>query len=235
MDNKTIIFSTGAALVGAALGFVAGYTVSKKRSDAIEHELVEAAAAMDKYSQTSEPEPEEKPAAKQIVVKAAKLATPNEPGINYTAYTKMYVEEKKKAEVESPTEEDVEEEETEDDIPMETYEERLEREAEELNDQVNLYIKRKGDKIDVLGNQPIDPEYPEVHYPVEDLYYFTEDDCVTDDSGNVIYEDEVIGNKLRRFGWMLNEQEEVYVRNNPNETDYHIYKIKDYHDQYFNQ
>lgn len=238
MDNKTIIFSAGAALIGAALGFAAGYSLSKKHAEEkYQPELEEAALSVENYKKLAEDykKPEAPKPAEKITVKVAQIATPETPGINYTAYAKMKAEETKKAEAEAPSEEDVEEDETEDDIPMETYEERLEREAEELNDQVNLYLKRKGAKIEVLGNEPIDPDYPEVHYPVEELYYFTEDDCTTDDDGNVIYEDEVIGDKLRKFGWMLNEQESVYVRNNPAQTDYLVRKIKDYHDRYFNQ
>lgn len=241
MANKTIIFSTAAALLGAAVGFIAGYSVAKKQSEEqYKPELEEAAAALEEYRQKSElkEEKEEPVITKAVpvpskVIKVAKLASETAPGINYTAYAKMKAEEAKKAEAESPVEEDVEE--TEDDIPVETYEERLEREAEEYNDQINAHLRKKGAKIEVLGNEPIDPDYPEVHYPVEELYYFTEDDCVCDENGEVIVEEEVIGDKLRKFGWMLNEQEKVYVRNNPAQTDYLVNKIKDYHDRWFNQ
>ena len=98
---------------------------------------------------------------------------------------------------------------------------------------ITEWQKKKGDKIDVLGNEAVDSEYPEVHYPGEELYYFTEDDIITDEDGNEIDEKSLIGDKLRRFGWMQNEQEAVWVRNNPRETDYHVNKVKDSRDSWF--
>ena len=233
MDNKTVIFSGITLFVGAAVGFIAGYGMSKKKFEEDIKKEEEAREALEEYQKKSaEVVTPETPVVHQTVVKAAKLATPEEPGLNYTAYSKMKAEEKVKAESESPSEEDVEE--TEDlEPPMETYEERLEREAEEINEQCALYEKKKGDKIEPLGNEPIDNDYPEVHYPAEELYYFTEDDVLTDENGNFVDEKRLIGDKLRRFGWMFNDQEAVWVRNNPMETDYHVNKIKDTRDGWF--
>ena len=232
MENKTIIFSGLSLITGAVVGFVVGYSISKKNAEDKLQEQEEAFKAMQEYQKESELPVENKPVVK-TVVKAAKLATPEAPGINYTLYSKMKAEETKKAESESPSEEDTEEDEEEMEAPMETYEERLEREAEEENAQYQLYQKKKGDKIDVLGNEAVDSEYPEVHYPGEELYYFTEDDIITDEDGNEIDEKSLIGDKLRRFGWMQNEQEAVWVRNNPRETDYHVNKVKDSRDSWF--
>ena len=232
MESKTIIFSGLSLLTGAVVGFVVGYSISKKNAEDKLQEQEEAFKAMQEYQKESELPVENKPVVK-TVVKAAKLATPEAPGIDYTLYSKMKEEETKKAESESPSEEDTEEDEEEMEAPMETYEERLEREAEEENAQYQLYQKKKGDKIDVLGNEAVDSEYPEVHYPGEELYYFTEDDIITDEDGNEIDEKSLIGDKLRRFGWMQNEQEAVWVRNNPRETDYHVNKVKDSRDSWF--
>ena len=52
--------------------------------------------------------------------------------------------------------------------------------------------------------------------------------------GNHIDEMDILGNKLRRFGWFQNEQESVWVRNNKYETDYQITKIDDDYASYFN-
>ena len=232
MESKTIIFSGLSLITGAVVGFVVGYSISKKNAEDKLQEQEEAFKAMQEYRKESELPVENKPVVK-TVVKAAKLATPEAPGIDYTLYSKMKEEETKKAESESPSEEDTEEDEEEMEAPMETYEERLEREAEEENAQYQLYQKKKGDKIDVLGNEAVDSEYPEVHYPGEELYYFTEDDIITDEDGNEIDEKSLIGDKLRRFGWMKNEQEAVWVRNNPRETDYHVNKVKDSRDSWF--
>ena len=232
MESKTIIFSGLSLLTGAVVGFVVGYSISKKNAEDKLQEQEEAFKAMQEYQNESELPVENKPVVK-TVVKAAKLATPEASGIDYTLYSKMKAEETKKAESESPSEEDTEEDEEEIEAPMETYEERLEREAEEENAQYQLYQKKKGDKIDVLGNEAVDSEYPEVHYPGEELYYFTEDDIITDEDGNEVDEKSLIGDKLRRFGWMQNEQEAVWVRNNPRETDYHVNKVKDSRDSWF--
>ena len=232
MESKTIIFSGLSLLTGAVVGFVVGYSISKKNAEDKLQEQEEAFKAMQEYQKESELPVENKPVVK-TVVRAAKLATPEAPGIDYTLYSKMKEEETKKAESESPSEEDTEEDEEEMEAPMETYKERLEREAEEENAQYQLYQKKKGDKIDVLGNEAVDSEYPEVHYPGEELYYFTEDDIITDEDGNEIDEKSLIGDKLRRFGWMQNEQEAVWVRNNPRETDYHVNKVKDSRDSWF--
>ena len=168
MESKTIIFSGLSLLTGAVVGFVVGYSISKKNAEDKLQEQEEAFKAMQEYQKESELPVENKPVVK-TVVKAAKLATPEAPGIDYTLYSKMKAEETKKAESESPSEEDTEEDEEEMEAPMETYEERLEREAEEENAQYQLYQKKKGDKIDVLGNEAVDSEYPEVHYPGEEL------------------------------------------------------------------
>ena len=86
----------------------------------------------------------------------------------------------------------------------------------------------------MLGNNPIDNDYPNVSYQTESLLYFIPDDFVTDIVGNRIDEMDILGNKLRRFGWFQNEQESVWVRNNKYETDYQITKIDDDYASYFN-
>lgn len=235
MDNKAIIFSGLSLITGAVIGFVVGYNVNKRQVDEERRMQEEAAEALKEYQKKSEEEAETEQPVIKTVVKAAKIATPTEPGINYTKYAEMKAEEAKKAEAESPSEDDDEDEEKELDPPMETYEERLEREGKELTEQDEIYNKKKGDKIDVLGNEDIDNEYPEVHYPAEELYYFTDDDVLTDEDGNIVDEEEYIGTKLRRFGWMTNPQEAVWIRNNPKETDFHVNKVKDTRDSWFSQ
>lgn len=228
MNNKTIIFSGLSLLVGMVIGGIAGYSAAKSKSneeiDCIKEELEETKKKV--KENTEEEKPVEQHTAKKVLVKAAKIATPEEPGINYTAYVKKVQEEGYKAESESPTEEDyiLDDEESNDDL-TETYEERMLREDEERSEADKLYRKKEGNKIKPLGSNPIDNDYPEVHYPAEELYYFTEDDCLTDEFGTVIdNEEEIIGDKLRKYGWMQNNEDSVWVRNNPMETDYHVVK-----------
>lgn len=234
MDNKTILWAAGSMLVGVAVGGVVGYTLAKKQmTDQIEEER-SAEEAYKLYSQKSEENKSDSTPKKTVVVNSAKIAMPGQPGINYTNYAKAKAEETKKAEAESPVEDDVEE--TEEIEPeMETYEERLAREEAEFDAQSELYLKKKGDKIEPLGKEPIDDDYPEVHYPSEELYYFTEEDLFTTEFNEVIdNEEELLGRKLRQMGWMMsNKSDEIWVRNNPRETDYHIIKVKDTHDHYW--
>lgn len=229
-SNKAIIFSGLTFLVGIAVGAVVGYSTAKTKANEdlnyIKEELDETKKKL-KEEAGSEKPVEESHTAKKVLVKAAKIATPEEPGINYTAYVKKVQEEEYNAESEFPSEEDYisdDEEEGDDDL-METYEERMLREGEERDEADRLYRKKEGNKIKPLGNSPIDNDYPDVHYPGEELYYFTEDDCLTDEFGTVIEnEEDIIGDKLRKYGWMLNSEEAVWVRNNRMEVDYHVVK-----------
>lgn len=230
-NNKTIIFSGLTFLVGIVIGGIAGYSAAKSKANEdleyVKEELEETKKRV-KTDDTKDEKPvEESHTAKKVLVKAAKIATPEEPGINYTAYVKKVQEEGYKAEAESPTEEDyiLDEEEDGDEDLMETYEERMLREDRERDEADQLYRKKEGNKIKPLGNNPIDNDYPDVHYPGEELYYFTEDDCLTDEFGTVIEnEEDIIGNKLRKYGWMQNSEEAVWVRNNRMEVDYHVVK-----------
>ena len=83
MESKTIIFSGLSLLTGAVVGFVVGYSISKKNAEDKLNEQEEAFKAMQEYQKESELPVENKPVVK-TVVEAAKLATPEAPGIDYT-------------------------------------------------------------------------------------------------------------------------------------------------------
>lgn len=108
----------------------------------------------------------------------------------------------------------------------ETYEERIAREEEELSEAMSEYRRKNKGKIVPIQKDEWDTDFPEIDYDKQDLYYFTTDNVLTDEDGNVVDEAEYIGLKPRQFGWMENDEERIYIRNNPKETDYQVWKEK---------
>ena len=246
--NKTILYTTGGFIIGAVVGFLLGYKFKEQKDSAEREDLVsqikEANKTVNETQVQSENENNDKPVITDVNPKIvssgpAKLATPDTPGVNYSAYAKKIEELNYQRGALAPTDGDdteLTDEEDEDDIPEdeETFDERKDRENDEINEECEKYRKKKGDQIDVLGNNPIDNDYPNISYQTESLLYFIPDDFVTDMVGNRIDEMDILGNKLRRFGWFQNEQEYVWVRNNKYETDYQVTKIDDDYVSYFN-
>ena len=97
--------------------------------------------------------------------------------------------------------------------------------TEQLNKEYEDYRKLKGDKIEVLGNDPIDKMYPDISYEQKTLLYFVYDDLLVDEEGDAVDEEELIGNKLRQFHWYDDDADHVWVRNNQTETDYEVQKF----------
>lgn len=149
----------------------------------------------------------------------AHVAMPGQNGVNYTKVQQIVKEngytdpEDIQAVIDDPENE-------------ETYEERVEREQEELTEAMSDYRKKNKDKIVPIQRDEWDTDFPEVDYNKADLYYFTVDDVLTDEDGNIVDEAEFIGAKPRQFGWMENDEERIYIRNNPKETDYQVWKEK---------
>ena len=225
--NKAVL-ATLCFAAGAGFGFAVGYYMVTKKDSAEDKEFVEP-IPVDKKS---EPEPEVKT---QFDITPARLAkAPGETGINYTEYVKDL---KYKQETQSPPEDDPEDEDSdisEEDIPIEeqmnmedfeeTYEERLEREAEEALEHSEKYKRDHKGKIELMTSDEWDTDYPESDYEREDLYYFTESDILTDEDGHQLPEAETIGTKVRQVGWMQSPDEVIYVRNHPQEKEYRIFK-----------
>lgn len=106
----------------------------------------------------------------------------------------------------------------------ETYEERLEREELEASQEMSEYRKKNKDKIVPIQREEFESDFQEIDYDRKDLYYFTTDDVLTDEDGNHVDESEFIGVRPRQFGWMENAEDVIYIRNNPKETDYKVWK-----------
>ena len=243
--NKAVL-ATMCFVSGAALGFLVGYNVNKKKQDSedskfVEPIYVEKPKAEEKVPEVVEPEPEKSPeeeleekflgTAYKEIFKPAKIANkPGTTGINYRQYVKDL---KYKQETQSPPEDDPEDEGK--DIPEEelnmedyeeTFEEKMEREARENLEEVEEYKREHAGQIDIMDEEDWNTDFPEADYEREDLYYFVSSDVLTDEDGNVKDEKETIGPRVRQMGWMNNSDEVIYIRNHPKEMEYRVFKQK---------
>lgn len=226
MDDKVLVKAFMAFTAGTALGFAIGYFLNKRESESKAQEAMEAFKL---YSQKSEEinNDECEDDVKFEGVKAAKFAKPDgTKGINYSKYNKDLQE---KIDSESPSDDDPDDEdEYEDDLNMEdyeeTYEEMLERQSEEYIEHAEQYRREHKGKIELMQSDEWDTDFPETDYEHQDLYYFTEDDKLTDEDGNVLDEEEYIGPKVRQVGWMRSPDDVIYIRNHPKEKEYRVFK-----------
>ena len=226
MDDKVLVKAFMAFTAGTALGFAIGYFLNKRESESKAQEAMEAFKL---YSQKSEEinNDECEDDVKFEGVKAAKFAKPDgTKGINYSKYNKDLQE---KIDSESPSDDDPDDEdELDDDINMEdyeeTYEEMLERQSEEYIEHAEQYRREHKGKIELMQSDEWDTDFPETDYEHQDLYYFTEDDKLTDEDGNVLDEEEYIGPKVRQVGWMRSPDDVIYIRNHPKEKEYRVFK-----------
>lgn len=226
MDDKVLVKAFMAFTAGTALGFAIGYFLNKRESEAKTQEAMEAFKL---YSQKSEVinNDECEDDVKFEGVKPAKFAKPDgTKGINYSKYNKDLQE---KIDSESPSDDDPDDEdELDDDLNMEdyeeTYEEMLERQSEEYMEHAEQYRREHKGKIELMQSDEWDTDFPETDYEHQDLYYFTEDDKLTDEDGNVLDEEEYIGPKVRQVGWMRSPDDVIYIRNHPKEKEYRVFK-----------
>lgn len=226
MNDKVLVKAFMAFTAGTALGFAIGYFLNKRESESKAQEAMEAFKL---YSQKSEEinNNECEDDIKFEGVKAAKFAKPDgTKGINYSKYNKDLQE---KIDSESPSDDDPDDEdELDDDINMEdyeeTYEEMLERQSEEYIEHAEQYRREHKGKIELMQSDEWDTDFPETDYEHQDLYYFTEDDKLTDEDGNVLDEEEYIGPKVRQVGWMRSPDDVIYIRNHPKEKEYRVFK-----------
>jgi len=108
----------------------------------------------------------------------------------------------------------------------ETYEEREDRERMEMETNMAEYREKNKGKIVPITRDEWESDFREVDYDQEDLYYFAVDDVLTDKDGNVLDANEFMGPKPFQFGWFNNDDDRIYIRNNPKETDFCVWKEK---------
>lgn len=219
--NK-IVVATLAFVAGAAAGFAVGYFVSIER-EREETEKVYANDIQQNPVVENSPDPAELESPKDddpdklISNGPAHIALPGQKGVNYSKVQQIVKEngytdpEDIQRVVEDPDNE-------------ETYDERVERELFEESQAMTEYRKKNKGKIVPIQSDEWNTDFPEIDYDHKDLHYFVEDDVLTDEDNNVLNEEEYIGTKPRQFGWMANSESKIYIRNNPKETDFQVWK-----------
>ncbi|MBO7452229.1 MAG: hypothetical protein J6U54_18025 [Clostridiales bacterium] len=235
--NKFAVAALSFAAGGLA-GFLVGYFITIEKEEG-EREVVTAADLKAKEKEDVESkkpevekpenvveissneaptdEDEDDPYSKLVSSGPARIARPGQNGVNYSKVREIVVKngytdpEDIEAVINDPDNE-------------ETYEERLEREAIEDSEAMAEYRRKNKDKIVPIPHDEWDTDFPEIVFDHADLHYFTEDGVLTDDDGNKIMEYEYMGPKPRQMGWMSNSENVIYIRNNPKETDFQVWK-----------
>lgn len=239
MNKSTIIFGIGSLVVGSILGYVAGYYASKKKFD----EELNDISANKNNEDTKEPsnEPEEKKTeeteekvsfdpSKIVSPGHAKIAMPGEDGIDYVNYTKKVEELKYKHK--DPDSTDSKEEVNPEDFKQ-TYDERILQQNLTVSQEFETYKKQRKKKYYILSHG-VDEDYPDISFEKQTLFYFTMDDVLTDEEGNFVDEQKLIGNDLRKYGWFINKNmTETTVRNMEDEIDYDVKKEFTSFDDFF--
>ena len=237
MNKSTIIFGIGSLVVGTILGYVAGYYASKKKFD---QELIDISTNKNNED-TKEPDPEEKKTEEKIsfdpskivsfdpskIVSPgpAKIAMPGQDGIDYVNYTKK-VEELKYKDADSKEEVNPED-------FKQTYDERILQQNLAVSKEFETYKKQRKKKYYILSHG-VDEDYPDITFEKQTLFYFTMDDVLTDEEGNFVDEQKLIGNDLRKYGWYINKNmTETTVRNMEDEIDYDVKKEFTSFDDFF--
>ena len=240
MNKGTIIFGVASLLVGTVLGYVAGYYTSKKKFDEevnyisnknkeeSKEETKEEPVVTPTIPATPDKQQEEKKTSfdpsKIVSPGPAKIAMPNEPGIDYVNYSKKVEELKYKGE-------DTSEVNPED--FKQTYDERILQQNLAVSQEFETYKKQRKKKYYILSHG-VDEDYPDITFEKQTLFYFTMDDVLTDEEGNFVDEQKLIGNDLRKYGWFINKNmTETTVRNMEDEIDYDVKKEFTSFDDFF--
>ena len=106
------------------------------------------------------------------------------------------------------------------------------------NESVKEYKKENYGKIEPLTREEWEKhlyqEASDADYSADDLYYFPDGDFLTDDRGGILKPTEkYVGDVLDKFRFRTNDDEELYLRNHPMETDFAIHKVHQSRDEYF--
>ncbi len=245
MKGSNILWAGGGLIFGTAIGFFVGYYVMGKETAKMYDE--ELAMMDQKVKALQDMMPEKNFEDNE---KSPELKKPKEPSVpkrevqtDYTKYTKKISEinaeyeqnciaEKNALEDHgdpadsiAPTDED-----DDDDQLDDNYDEEIALANQNAQEEMYLELVREyknihGDDIMVLWEGDRDPDYPNLEYDHKDLYWFVGDDVVTDDEGNLVDEEALIGHELRDSKWQDDpDNDTVWVRNNSLEIDYCVYR-----------
>ena len=160
----------------------------------------------------------------------AKLATPWADGVNYKAYGDRVKkrnntpENDDYAEEEHPVDSDEDDGEVNEEDCMETYAERIENEIKESSEMDEKYRKEHKGQIIPITEAEFHSPCPEVLYPHEDLYYFSDGKLCDDDGNDLEVIEDYLGDRPGKFGWFDNDEPIIFIRNNVLEKDYQVNK-----------
>lgn len=237
--NK-IAIATLSFTAGALVGFLVGHFVviekdeeeSRVYGDDIKNSQKDLITQIREDIKNIDPAELESPKdddPEELVSKGpARIARPGQPGVNYSKVQQIVKEN-------GYTDPEDIQEVIDDPDNEETYEERVEREEIEASQAMSEYRKKNKDKIVPIQSDEWNTDFPEVDYDKKDLHYFTEDGILCDDDGNKITdrEYEFLGPKPRQFGWMENDEPVIYIRNNPMETDFQVWKHRETYEDWW--
>lgn len=237
--TKRVVLLLGITTLAA--GSYIAYSIYKKKKS--EDNLIEVS----EEETVETPEEEENVESPDKFIFGDDIARMPEPTeiekTEYTTKAAVYSEYEEDDYVDDHPRDDDEEDDYVDDFPRDDDEEDEEFEDYETSKEYSNYRNKNKNKIIVLPEDNIgetwnrdignDPSNPEVIYEEEELYYFTVDDTLTDEDGNIIDEDQYLGPKPRQFGWFTNDKEDLFIRNNPLERDFRVNKVRAVRSDYF--
>jgi len=160
----------------------------------------------------------------------AKIATPWCDGVNYKEYgdrvkkSHYITEDDDSAEEEHPVDSDEDDGEVNEEDCMETYAERIENEIKESSEMDEKYRKEHKGQIIPITEAEFHSPCPEVLYPHEDLYYFSDGKLCDDDGNDLEVIEDYLGDRPGKFGWFDNDEPIIFIRNNVLEKDYQVNK-----------
>lgn len=112
--------------------------------------------------------------------------------------------------------------------------EEMDKEAEEARHK-EILRQHKDNPIEVISNEEYFNEYDlkEYNYDHEDLYYFLEDDKLTNSNFEEIDEAGYVGERPRKFGFFNNNgQDSIKIRNHILQKEFDLQKIDTPYDVY---
>lgn len=202
MDKKNIIFAVVGFVTGTAAGIGGTIAVQKLKARKNPSERKHPLLTRDLPKEEKEEAKEEEVGPK--IVDHVDLTEKKEAEA-------IIEEEGYGAEYEHPEDDDPE---------HEAYMEQL-RSRKAREDYVNAH---KG-KIELMTEDEWDTDFPEEDYSHAELWYFPDEDVLTDEDGNIVEPiEEYVGELFDKLRFKTNDWERMYVRNHPREEDYYIHK-----------
>ena len=116
-------------------------------------------------------------------------------------------------------------------------EEMEELENARINEDVKEY--KKSGVIELMSKKDFEDRhfkgFNDVDYSGDDLYYFPDEDFITDEFGGILTPmEKYVGDCLNKYGFKSNDAPELYLTNHSMETDFIVHKVKDLsRDEYF--